>query len=437
MVKFFNKNIIFYVWMLLPLTYVIGILVTEAFVFILTLYFLFKNRKFQIYKNKMFLFFLTISIYIGINGFINIPHNDLLISSIFHFRFSLLIITIFFFIDHLESQEIVINSIFLKIIFGVLGFIFFDALVQFILGKNIFGYEIIDYARISGIFGSELILGSFLTKFLPFMVWLIFFFKFDTENKKFFLIFFFSIYFIIIYLSGERTSFALMLLTIIISALFINKIKEIYLISFGILILFVILTNTLKIGKADPYDRLINKTFNQITSQVFIKNKDNTNTSKKENSDNQVKDNLVLFSKDHNGHYILAYKLFTESPFFGVGPKGFRYHCRIIDYDSEVGMCSTHPHNIPVQILSELGILGFVLYVYGLFFIIRNLINYSNKKDIFEKDKYCFIAATISLIINFFPFLPSGNFFNNWMSINNFFYIGIYFYSYNKISNKI
>ena len=200
------------------------------------------------------------------------------------------------------------------------------------------------------------------------MVWLIFFFKFDTENKKFFLIFFFSIYFIIIYLSGERTSFALMLLTIIISALFINKIKEIYLISFGILILFVILTNTLKIGKADPYDRLINKTYNQITSQVFIKNKDNTNTSKKENSDNQVKDNLVLFSKDHNGHYILAYKLFTESPFFGVGPKGFRYHCRIIDYDSEVGMCSTHPHNIPVQILSELGILGFVLYVYGLFF---------------------------------------------------------------------
>ena len=385
----------------------------------------------------MFLFFLTISIYIGINGFINIPHNDLLISSIFHFRFSLLIITIFFFIDHLESQEIVINSIFLKIIFGVLGFIFFDALVQFILGKNIFGYEIINYHRISGIFGSEFILGSFLTKFLPFMVWLIFFFKFDTENKKFFLIFFFSIYFIIIYLSGERTSFALMLLTIIISALFINKIKEIYLISFGILILFVILTNTLKIGKADPYDRLINKTFNQITSQVFIKNKDNTNTSKKENSDNQVKDNLVLFSKDHNGHYILAYKLFTESPFFGVGPKGFRYHCRIIDYDSEVGMCSTHPHNIPVQILSELGILGFVLYVYGLFFIIRNLINYSNKKDIFEKDKYCFIAATISLIINFFPFLPSGNFFNNWMSINNFFYIGIYFYSYNKILNKI
>lgn len=437
MVKFFNKNIIFYAWMLLPLTYVIGILVTETVVLLLTLYFLFKNRNFQIYKNKMFLFFFTISIYIGINGFINIPHNDLLISSIFHFRFSLLIITIFFFIDYLESQEIEINSNFLKIIFGVLGFIFFDALVQFVLGKNIFGYEIIDYARISGIFGSELILGSFLTKFLPFMVWLIFFFKFDTENKKFYLIFFFSIYFIIIYLSGERTSFALMLLTIVISVLFINKIKEIFLISFGILILFVVLTNTLKIGKADPYDRLINKTFNQITNQAFIKNKNNTNISKKENSDNQDKDNLVLFSKDHNGHYTLAYKLFTDSPFFGVGPKGFRYHCRIIDYDSEVGMCSTHPHNISIQILSELGILGFVLYVYGLFFIIRKLLNYSKKNDIFEKDKYCFIAATISLIINFFPFLPSGNFFNNWMSINNFFYIGIYFYSYHKISNKI
>ena len=423
--------------MLLPLTYVIGILITETFVLLLTLYFLFKNRKFQIYKNKIFLFFLTTSIYIGINGFINIPHNDLLISSIFHFRFSLLIITIFFFIDYLENQEIVINTIFLKIILFILCFIFFDALLQFILGKNLFGYEIKNYARISGIFGTELILGSFFIKLLPYMLWLIFFFKFDIENKKFFLVFFFSIYFIIIYLSGERTSFALMFLSIVISAFFINKIKDIFLTSFGILVLFIILTNTLKIGKANPYDRLINKTFNQITNQIFIKNKDNRNTFKKENSYDQVKDNLVLFSKDHNGHYILAYKLFTDSPFFGVGPKGFRYHCRIIDYDSEVGMCSTHPHNIPVQILSELGILGMLFYIYGFFFIIRNLIYYYNKNDISEKDKYCFIAATISLIINFFPFLPSGNFFNNWISINNFFYIGIYFYSYNKISNKI
>ena len=41
-----------------------------------------------------------------------------------------------------------------------------------------------------------------------------------------------------------------------------------FLISFGILILFVILTNTLKIGKADPYDRLINKL---IKKKNFLK----------------------------------------------------------------------------------------------------------------------------------------------------------------------
>ena len=50
-----------------------------------------------------------------------------------------------------------------------------DAWLQFFLGRNLLGYEIIKN-RISGVFGDDLILGSFLVRVLPFLVWLIFFF---------------------------------------------------------------------------------------------------------------------------------------------------------------------------------------------------------------------------------------------------------------------
>ena len=38
--------------------------------------------------------------------------------------------------------------------------------------------------------------------------------------------------------------------------------------------------------------------------------------------------------------------------------------------------------------------------------------------------KNCFLVISIGLIVNFFPLVPNGNFFNNWISIINFYYIG-------------
>ena len=66
-----------------------------------------------------------------------------------------------------------------------------DAWLQFFLGRNLLGYEIIKN-RISGVFGDDLILGSFLVRVLPFLVWLIFFFKIDIKKNYKFLLFFMS-----------------------------------------------------------------------------------------------------------------------------------------------------------------------------------------------------------------------------------------------------
>ena len=145
-----------------------------------------------------------------------------------------------------------------------------------------------------------------------------------------------------------------------------------------------------------------------------------------------IRDNILIFSKDHTGHFKLAFNLFKENPIFGVGPKGFRHHCRKIQYDSNIGICSTHPHNFLVQITSETGLVGFLIYLYVILFIIFKFNKIRLIDNSSHTNRQSLAIISIGLFINLFPFLPSGNFFNNWISIINYYYLGIYFYSYNK-----
>jgi len=77
-----------------------------------------------------------------------------------------------------------------------------------------------------------------------------------------------------------------------------------------------------------------------------------------------------------------------------------------------------------------LTILLFNLSIYLKFETIANKLNFKNTPI---NEKNCFLIISKTLIINFFPFVPNGNFFNNWISITNFYYIGIYLYSYKRI----
>ena len=71
-----------------------------------------------------------------------------------------------------------------------------------------------------------------------------------------------------------------------------------------------------------------------------------------------------LYSKHHEGHILLALRLFDENKIFGIGPQGFKEYCRKVNYSPEVGICSTHPHNILIQLILELGIVGLFFYVF-------------------------------------------------------------------------
>ena len=428
------KNLILLISFFLPFTYIIGIAVTEFFVLLMILLFLIINRNIQVYKNNIFIFFLLISFYFGINSIFQIYDNDLRISSIFHFRFALFSLSIFFLIEYSSSETSKSKKILMGI-FMILILVILDSFLQFLSGKNIIGFEIKDN-RVSGIFDDELILGSFLLKVFPFTIWLIYFSNFEISKYKNLLIIFFSMYIITVYLSGERTSLFLIFLATILFIFYLHNLRAILLKSFLIFLLFVILTFITNFGKSDPFNRIFIKTFNQITNSFFLTKRD-IQLDKKNLGDltKDLKKNIQIFSTDHNGHYLLAYNLFKQSPIFGKGPEGFRYYCRKVEYNSKIGMCSTHPHNIFMQLLSETGLIGIFFYLFGSIFVIISL-SKLYKKNMDLKSKYNFYIASIAIIVNFFPLVPSGNFFNNWISIISYYYIGIYIYSYRKVILK-
>ena len=433
MLKDLNNQILCCSLFLLPFTFILGIAITEITVFFITIYFFLKNRNLEYFKDKKIQILFLFSIYLAIHAYINIQDN-LKISSIFYFRYILFLISINYILENLElNKKHNLKNIFYLIVI-ILFIIFFDTIYQYLTGKNFLGYEITTN-RISSFFGSEYILGSFLLKFFPVFLWFIYYFELDLKKHSKLIITIFAGFFISIYLSGERTSFGLLLISLICFVLLIQNLRKIIYISFSIFLLFISTTLYTGIGKSDLLNRIFIKTFNQMTSQVFTqKQEKETEITVKEKSQKIIK-NFKIFSEDHHGHYKLAYNLFLDEPIFGTGPRGFRYYCRNIDYDPDIGICSTHPHNIILQFLSEIGLVGFSFYLFVIFYVILKAfrISYISNKN---SEIYCFLIASIGIIVYLFPFLPSGNFFNNWISISNYYLIALYFYSYKKVFNK-
>tara|TARA_B100000575_G_C23045454_1_gene601785 strand:+ start:152 stop:760 length:609 start_codon:yes stop_codon:yes gene_type:complete len=136
-----------------------------------------------------------------------------------------------------------------------------------------------------------------------------------------------------------------------------------------------------------------------------------------------------IFSKQHQSHYLAGYEMFLAKPIVGHGPKMFREICSDYDnssYESKHGnrlACSTHPHNYYIQLLSETGVIGTLPLLFALVFSIFKMIQHSlsviqkNKIYVLEDYQICLWAM---VIVTLFPFVPTMNFFNNWISIFHF-----------------
>ena len=161
---------IFFPLFFFPLTHIIGIAITEFFIFSFTI-FLLINFERKEFSNKVILFFLSFfSLYIGINAMSQIPSN-LKYSSLFHFRYVIFAISVYLYFSVYEKKEIN-KRLFLIPFLLLILILLFDSCFQFFVGENIFGQKLSRYGyRVSSFFGDELILGSFLMRLLPILLW--------------------------------------------------------------------------------------------------------------------------------------------------------------------------------------------------------------------------------------------------------------------------
>jgi len=120
--------------------------------------------------------------------------------------------------------------------------------------------------------------------------------------------------------------------------------------------------------------------------------------------------------------------MFTNN-IFGVGIKMFRYECKKPDYQIIKYGCTTHPHNTYFNLLAEAGLFGFLIIFIIFLYISSKLINFFLKKYYFKHQiNHPLLLSTLTIFITLFPFLPSGAFFNNWLSILYFFPVGFFLY---------
>jgi O-antigen ligase len=235
---------------------------------------------------------------------------------------------------------------------------------------------------------------------------------------KFYLSLFFALYAHTIFLTGERTSFFLLALMFLLIFFLLNKFRAILIFSFVFFIMIVLFSNLFSDKKS--YDRVVNSTINQIIE----KNEKNQDFS------------LKIFSKEHQGHYIIAWRMFLDNPLFGQGINSFSKLCSLEKYKKDDGICTTHPHNSYLQLLSEAGVLGF-LFIFSIFFMISKLFFiriFFRKKNKVDLNKYQLVkyVSLIAIFINLWPLSPNGSFFNNWLSSMYYYPVGFYLYSINK-----
>ena len=372
------------------------------------IYFSIKNKLYYKFNNFFFYYFLVFCFICIISSFRS--ENMLLSfeSSLFYFRIGIFALLISFLID---QNKKILDYFYYSFLITYTALVI-DGFFQYFNGFNIIGYELIG-DRVSSFFGDELILGSYLTRLLP-LFFALFIIK---QNKKllenYFAYSVFACTYVLIFLSGERTSFFFLNLFIIFIVVFLKRRKLIRLI---ILFTSIILLFFLILVDNKYYERYISTTLKQFSF--------NTENYKPK----------YIFSVYHDSIYRTAWNMFLDKPLIGHGPKMYRIKCKEKKYAVGISPCHTHPHNFYIQLLAETGLIGFAfllgIFVYLIYLILKhiyrkiiyNQVNFSNYQ-------ICLLGG---LFITLWPLSPNGSIFNNYLMILYSLQIG--FFSIDKKS---
>ena len=406
----YNEKFIIFLFSFLPISLILGNSAINSNILIIDLFFLltcYRQKQWSWIRNKYFYFFISIWIYLVINSIISenvavslfdsirkeivYPKNDSIIRSVGFIRFVIFLFAVQYFF--LNSKK-TFDQIFLYwtvIIFVVL----IDVAFERIFGFNLLGFESPSSKRIVSFFKDELVVGGFILGFSFLISGFLFKLTKNDTVKKILPSIFFCLSIICIYLSGERSNFIKALITVSIILLLINDayfyIKKKY------IFLFIIIGLTL---------------VTLISKDIYIK---------------QIKSykKILIFNKAptyyekfghlrHFAHYDVAWQIIKDYPIFGVGNLKFRYICHNKKYSNTKILytherCSNHPHQIHLEILSEQGIIGYLIIIFTVFSILFNSFK------IYRKTGDLIHLSSILFVLTFFiPLLPTGGFFSTF-----------------------
>ena len=400
------KKILSYLIFLAPISFIVGAAIVELiFTFYLIFFYLIYKEKIIFFDfKKISLFFLIFFIYLNFNSLFAIEPLIAFKRSLPYFRYFLIVFSFVYFLN--LNKDILLKKKFFFIYLILILLI--DSIIQFLTTKNLIGLPIVDQKtyRVSSFFGSELILGSYVSKLFPVIVSLIFFSK-DFKNEKqnmYILLVSISIFFICL-LAGERVA-VLNVIILIFYIFFIidsNKLKKYFFSILIVISLFVFSTeNPIK-------ERLVHSTIESFTVKE-------TTT---------IKSDIVYFSEIHHSHILSAYKMFKDKPLIGNGLNSYRYLCNKEKYRINDLSCSTHPHNSYLLFMSDLGILGLIFFLISFFYFLLSFIKFSLKiNHPYVKSLQC---ITVGILFFYLP-IPTGSFFNNFYSYQFFYLVTFYFF---------
>jgi len=425
-----SKNLIIYLYLLIPLFLITGPAVPDVVITLGVLFGIFYILYQKEYENfiKLNLFRISIILWLSLIliSFFSYNKTNSFQDSIIFIRF--LLIPICCYLIFFDNKKVFERS--LLIIFFLVIFVSIDTLYQFInytskdgFGKDLLGFKSNWYGRLTGPFGDELIPGSYVSKFGLFgFVFLISKKKF--KNNTFFQSLYLSSIILVCYISGERMAFATFSLSLIVLLVFLNGFRKSIILSILIGTLFVFLAiylhpfyNDFNVIESTEYHQ-----GQKIEKFYQCENESEKLCSKIINIQPSFVEVIKNFSTSAYGEiYKLSYRMFLDNPITGIGINNFKYLCNSNEFYTKLMLnygCASHPHNIYIQWLTEGGIIVFISFILYLYFLVKFIVYNTGDK------KYKIISLVI-LLSMFWPIMSTGSIIKNWFGVTSFFIIGL------------
>tara|TARA_B100001057_G_scaffold349700_1_gene351160 strand:- start:197 stop:1174 length:978 start_codon:yes stop_codon:yes gene_type:complete len=302
-----------------------------------------------------------------------------------------------------NNQEIELEKIikFWSILYFVVTI---DIIFEIVFGFNTFGFKSYMPGRIASFFGDELVVGTFYHFFS--LIVLSYFIK--NKHSNLMVISLIILIITISFMIGERANFIKLFFSISVLSFLIVKFN--FLKKIGIIILTLLIVGTI----LNFNDSLKERYYNQISIIYSFSG------FKKYFKESQ-----------YGAHQSTAYEIFKHNALFGVGLKNFREESKKSiyenpDYFKTNERQATHPHQIHLELLSELGLIGYISF----FILIIYSIIVSAKNYLVERNPYQ-LSTLIYIISCLIPLIPSGSIFSTFFGGIFWFSFGLMI-SYNK-----